>query len=160
MLITHDVYLAEATADQLWLVKDGKATRYDGDLQDYRALVLRADRDQDAPKTKANEPSPASATDTRARAATVDKAAQRRRSSAARKAAQPFKDKAKKAEREMAEATKRIEDIDADLAKSGLSSEALQDLMRERANLATNLEQAETDWLEATEAYEDMLNAG
>ena len=55
LLITHDVYLAEATADQLWLVKDGKATRYDGDLQDYRALVLRADRDQAEPKPKKNK---------------------------------------------------------------------------------------------------------
>ena len=44
VLITHDVYLAEGTADQLWLVKDGKATRYDGDLNDYRKLVLQADR--------------------------------------------------------------------------------------------------------------------
>jgi len=44
VLITHDVYLAEGTADQLWLVKDGRATRYDGDLNDYRKLVLQADR--------------------------------------------------------------------------------------------------------------------
>ena len=64
LLITHDVYLAEATADQLWLVKDGKATRYDGDLQDYRALVLKADRDQDAAKeakNKAQKPAAATA---------------------------------------------------------------------------------------------------
>lgn len=44
VLITHDVYLAEGTADQLWLVKDGKASRYDGDLNDYRKLILQADR--------------------------------------------------------------------------------------------------------------------
>ncbi|MEQ8405225.1 MAG: ABC-F family ATP-binding cassette domain-containing protein [Oceanicaulis sp.] len=44
VLITHDVYLAEGTADQLWLVKDGRASRYDGDLNDYRKLVLQADR--------------------------------------------------------------------------------------------------------------------
>jgi len=44
LLITHDVYLAEATADQLWLVNDGKAKRYDGDLRDYKKLVMQADR--------------------------------------------------------------------------------------------------------------------
>lgn len=44
ILITHDVYLAEGTADQLWLVKDGRATRYDGNLNDYRKLILQADR--------------------------------------------------------------------------------------------------------------------
>ncbi|NNE58182.1 MAG: ABC-F family ATP-binding cassette domain-containing protein [Hellea sp.] len=44
LLITHDVYLAEATAERLWLVKDGKAVRYDGDLRDYKKLVMQADR--------------------------------------------------------------------------------------------------------------------
>ena len=44
VLITHDVYLAEATADQLWLVKDGRAKNYDGDLRDYKKLVMQADR--------------------------------------------------------------------------------------------------------------------
>ena len=44
VLITHDVYLAEATADQLWLVNKGRAKRYDGDLRDYKKLVMQADR--------------------------------------------------------------------------------------------------------------------
>ncbi|WP_409432620.1 ABC-F family ATP-binding cassette domain-containing protein [Litorimonas sp. RW-G-Af-16] len=44
LLITHDVYLAEATADRLWLVNSGKAKRYDGDLRDYKKLVMQADR--------------------------------------------------------------------------------------------------------------------
>lgn len=44
LLITHDVYLAEATADRLWLVNNGKAKRYDGDLRDYKKLVMAADR--------------------------------------------------------------------------------------------------------------------
>ena len=44
LLITHDVYLAEATAEQLWLVNKGRAKRYDGDLRDYKKLVMQADR--------------------------------------------------------------------------------------------------------------------
>ena len=160
LLITHDVYLAEATADQLWLVKDGKATRYDGDLQDYRALVLKADRDQEAAKeakNKAQKPAAATATTPDV---PVDKAEARRRASEARKAAKPLKDKAKKAETRMAQASKRIEDIDLELATPGLASETLQDLMRDRASLVNDLDQAEMDWLEATEAYEDMVNGG
>ena len=47
LLITHDVFLAEATADQLWLVKDGRAVTYDGDLNDYRKLVTQADRNKE-----------------------------------------------------------------------------------------------------------------
>ncbi len=49
LLITHDVFLAEATADQVWLVKDGRAEPYDGDLRDYRKLVSQADRANENP---------------------------------------------------------------------------------------------------------------
>ncbi|MBN8648644.1 MAG: ABC-F family ATP-binding cassette domain-containing protein [Caulobacterales bacterium] len=68
LLITHDVYLAEASADRLWLVHDGRATQYDGDLSDYRQMVLNADRpDQggkspkqnNGDKTKNDAPKPA-----------------------------------------------------------------------------------------------------
>ncbi|MEE9330338.1 MAG: ABC-F family ATP-binding cassette domain-containing protein [Parvularculaceae bacterium] len=48
LLITHDVFLAEATADQLWLVKDGKAQPYAGDINEYRKLVTQADRSKSA----------------------------------------------------------------------------------------------------------------
>src|SRR5215470_14725991 len=47
LLITHDIYLAEACADRLWLVYHGRARQYDGDLEDYRKLVAAADRPAD-----------------------------------------------------------------------------------------------------------------
>lgn len=52
LLITHDVYLAEATADRLWLVFDGRAKQYDGDLSDYRQMVLNADRPNENKNSK------------------------------------------------------------------------------------------------------------
>ena len=40
VLVSHDRYLLEACVDRLWLVADGKVTPFDGDLDDYRKLVL------------------------------------------------------------------------------------------------------------------------
>ncbi|HLI12467.1 MAG TPA: ABC-F family ATP-binding cassette domain-containing protein [Alphaproteobacteria bacterium] len=40
VLVSHDVHLIELTADRLWLVKDGAVRTYDGNLDDYRALLL------------------------------------------------------------------------------------------------------------------------
>src|SRR5881394_3225997 len=40
ILISHDRYLIEACADRLWLVADGTVAPYEGDLDDYRRLVL------------------------------------------------------------------------------------------------------------------------
>src|SRR5881392_1572801 len=44
IMVSHDRYLIEACADRLWVVADGTVATYDGDLEDYRRLVLSADR--------------------------------------------------------------------------------------------------------------------
>ena len=41
ILITHDRDLLAATMDRLWLVADQKVEPYEGDLEDYRRLVLK-----------------------------------------------------------------------------------------------------------------------
>ena len=152
LLITHDIFLAEGTADQLWLVKDGKADVYDGDLQDYRALVLQADRSKSDPKPKsaksvAAEPAPK-----------VNKADQRQRSSESRKAASGLKRKADDAEKRLDQINKKISAIDSELARPGLPSEQLQDLLRRRADLVAESEATELAWLQAVEDYEMALN--
>ena len=44
VLISHDPHLIELTVDRFWLVKDGRCRQFDGDLDDYRDLVLAEDR--------------------------------------------------------------------------------------------------------------------
>src|SRR5574344_1477804 len=46
ILITHDLNLIEMVADNLWLVKDGKCKNFDGDLEDYRQILLGGNRKQ------------------------------------------------------------------------------------------------------------------
>ena len=53
IMVSHDRYLIEACADRLWVVADGTVTTYDGDLEDYRRLVLSADRKADAARERA-----------------------------------------------------------------------------------------------------------
>ncbi len=42
IMVSHDRYLIEACADRLWIVADRTVTNYDGDLDEYRRLVLSA----------------------------------------------------------------------------------------------------------------------
>lgn len=42
ILVSHDMHLLGLVADRLWLVKDGAVKPYDGDLEDYRSLLLGA----------------------------------------------------------------------------------------------------------------------
>jgi len=53
LLITHDPHLVELVADRLWLVGEGTVRPFDGDLDDYRALLAEraraGSRDEGAP---------------------------------------------------------------------------------------------------------------
>ena len=42
IMVSHDRYLIEACADRLWVVANQTVTAYDGDLDDYRRMVLSA----------------------------------------------------------------------------------------------------------------------
>src|SRR4051794_37210861 len=56
ILVSHDQHLIEACADRLWLVGEGTVAPYEGDLDDYRRLVLggeaRGSDERDEPINK------------------------------------------------------------------------------------------------------------
>ena len=137
LLITHDVYLAEATADQLWLVKDGAAETYDGDLRDYRALVMQSDRSKPAEK-KPKKEKPKTKT-----APLVD-----------RKKVTVLKRKVAEAEKKLEKLNASIAEIDKELAEAGTSPQRLNELLEQRTSLSEKAGAQEALWLEAAEAYE------
>jgi len=51
ILVSHDFHLLSLVADRLWLVKGGRVTPYDGDLESYRRELLA----EPAPKPSAPE---------------------------------------------------------------------------------------------------------
>jgi ATP-binding cassette subfamily F protein 3 len=138
LLITHDIYLAEACADRLWLVYHGRARQYDGDLEDYRKLVAAADRPSgDAPaKVKALA----------------------ERAEAKRKVSKyTLQRRLEAAETEMEQAQAALTRIDAALADPELFArdpKRGESLLKERAHAAMALAKAEAAWLEASEALE------
>ena len=55
ILVSHDMHLLSMVADRLWLVKDGRVTPFEEDLEAYRRLLLTGDS---APKGKKSSPKP------------------------------------------------------------------------------------------------------
>ena len=51
ILVSHDMHLLELVADRLWLVSNGTVKPFDEDLQAYRSLLLKSDKD--SPKAPA-----------------------------------------------------------------------------------------------------------
>jgi ATP-binding cassette, subfamily F, member 3 len=135
LLITHDVYLAEACADRLWLVHAARARPYEGDLSDYRALVLSADRPE-------------------ARVPKVGKDKTEKSASGGKASKFTLTQRVATAEKAMAEAQARLARIDAELADPALFARDPAHgaaLGKQRGEAAAALERAEAAWLEASE---------
>ncbi len=144
LLITHDAHLASAVAERLWLVNRGKAEPYDGDLADYRELVLAANKT--APKENGSKP------------AVNEKELARKSAADARRALQPLKKSAEDAEARLDKLNLTLKRLDEALAEPGLFEKNLPratKLSKERAALVGAIEQTEADWLAALEAYEE-----
>ena len=147
LLITHDIYLAEACADRLWLVYHGRARQYDGDLEDYRKLVAAADR----PGENAVKPSAISPGQSQEMGATSGGTAKPKSSK------YTLQRRLEAAETEMEQAQAALTRIDAALADPDLFArdpKRGESLLKERAHAATALAKAEAAWLEASEALE------
>jgi ATP-binding cassette subfamily F protein 3 len=136
LLITHDVYLAEACADRLWLVHAQRARPYEGDLDDYRALVLSADRpDERGGKAPIAEAKPAP--------------------EPAKKNTFTLKQRLANAEKSLEMAQAALASVDAELADPALfSRDAARGaaLGNRRNELAAQLHAAEAEWLDASTA--------
>jgi ATP-binding cassette subfamily F protein 3 len=137
LLITHDPHLVELVADRLWLVADGTVRPFDGDLDDYRALLSERAR-------------PASRNDTGTRRD------ERRERAEARAALAPLRRRAKDAETRLAKLTAERAAIEARLADPALYAPGRAgEITAANARLATIAREttaAEAAWLEAEEA--------
>jgi ATP-binding cassette subfamily F protein 3 len=143
ILVSHDRYLLEACADRLWLVADGTVAPFDGDLDDYRALVLSRTRDETERGEKpADRPSRSEA----------------RRAAAERRAElAPLKRRIAALEAEMAKLTRRIAEIDQAMADPQLYARdpaRVATLAKQRADAAAALAAAEEQWLALSGEYE------
>jgi ATP-binding cassette subfamily F protein 3 len=143
IMVSHDRYLIEACADQLWVVADQKVTDYDGDLDDYRRMVLSARGMRTNSRDRGNERDNARET------AKPERGKSEKRT--------PLKQKIAEAEAEIERINGIIAKIDTALALPDLFSrdpkQAAQ-LSKARAGAASALQRAEEVWLEASSQYD------
>jgi len=138
LLITHDPDLVELVADRLWLVADGTVRAYEGDLDDYRSLLVERARP--------------------ARAETPTRRDDRRDRAEARQALAPLRRKAKDAEATIQKLTAERAALEAKLADpkmyaAGRAADVTAANTR-LAAIARAQAEAEAVWLAAEEAME------
>ena len=143
VVVSHDRHMLELIADRLVLVDGGTAREFDGSIEDYTALVLAKDAGAAKNGSKASRKE------------------ERRTAAAAREKGQALRSKAKAAEAEMAKLAALRSAIDQAMfdpaaATKELAALTMTDLMKRRAEVEKQIEAAEAQWLEASEALERL----
>ncbi|MGL4810612.1 MAG: ABC-F family ATP-binding cassette domain-containing protein [Beijerinckiaceae bacterium] len=136
ILVSHDRYLIEATCERLWLVANQTIKPFDGDLDDYRKLILGGELNGVRDETRDDKGNV--------------KADQRRDAAEKRVALAPLRKRIEAIEARMEKFNGLIARIDEALAhpdsfakQPGKASE----LAKQRAELVDALAQAEDEWL-------------
>ncbi|WP_185983247.1 ABC-F family ATP-binding cassette domain-containing protein [Aureimonas mangrovi] len=152
ILISHDRHMVEATMDRLWIVGDGTVSRYDGDLDDYKKLILSGARAGAGNQGTTYE----------LPVQQVSKVDQRRQAAERREALKPLKKKISTLEIQISRLQKTIGDLDAQLADPALytrePARAAQ-LAKQKADADKTLTKAEGEWLELTEEHDAAMAA-
>ena len=136
ILVSHDPHLVECVADRLWLVGDKNCKPYDGDIDEYRQLVIRQRRKErseakQAGKTKKEEPKDNS----------------------------PLKKEARQLENKVAELTQKRDQIENEIANyvsanKKAAGHQLKDMNIQLKTTLKELEAAEEAWIKAQEKLE------
>ncbi len=131
ILVSHDRHLLDACADELWLVQHGTVKPFDGTLEDYQKIVLRAARGDPEPKTAAAP------------------------STAKRVSPSTLRHKLKEIETLMAKLEPELSRLDTELADPGLYArdpDKAAKLAKKRADLGQAHGEAEELWLEVSQS--------
>jgi ATP-binding cassette subfamily F protein 3 len=150
ILISHDRHLVEASADRLWLVRNGAVTPYDGDMESYRTLLLD---ERGGKSNKRND---------RGGGIKAARGDQRRATADRRAELAPLKKSVTAAEKRVEKLSKDVAALDAVLADPALYAtdpQRAQSAAQERAQAKRDLGAAEEAWLAATAAYEEASAA-
>lgn len=127
ILVSHDSHLVECVADRLWLVADAGCRPFDGDVDDYRALVVQQRKKERQAARQAGKKENT-------------------------KSADPDKE-AKKLEKKIEELTKKRDALENEIATYAQKGDghALKDMNVEYTRVQKELADTENEWIKLLE---------
>jgi ATP-binding cassette subfamily F protein 3 len=152
VLISHDPHLIELCVDRLWLVAGGTVRPFDGDLDDYRKLLLSERRSRDRGAAK-----PAAADGGAETHTAAGRKEQRRATAEQRAAIAHLKRAAAEAEKRLEKLQQKKAALETRLADPEVyngPTAKLMELQLRYGDLKREIATAEDAWLEAQAALE------
>jgi len=154
ILIAHDRYLLESCVDEFYIVANNAVQDFDGDIDDYQQW-LNDEKKQTLKKTKANS-------DNSANDVGIDKKQQRKEQADLRKKAAPLKKQADKFEKKVAQYQIELAKVEAVLSDTDIyqaeHKARLSELIKQQAQLKSDIEENEMQWLDLEEQIEAVMS--
>lgn len=154
ILIAHDRYLLESCVDEFYIVANNVVQDFDGDIDDYQQW-LNDEKKQTLKNTKANS-------DNNASDLGIDKKQQRREQADLRKKAAPLKKQADKFEKKVAQYQIELAKVEAVLSDTDIYQAEhkahLSELIKQQAQLKSDIEENEMQWLDLEEQIEAVMS--
>lgn len=154
VVVSHDRHLLRNTVNDFYLVHDQKVDDFDGDLDDYQKWL----------NDSANQGSQAAgngeAAAEKAENSTPNRKEQKRLEAELRQQSAPLRKKIQQLETQLDKCGTQLSEIESQLADSALYSDEnkgrLTALLAEQVQVKKQLEQIESDWLEAQQELESL----
>ena len=171
VMVSHDRHLLRTVTDRFYLVAGGRVQPFDGDLEDYArwladpASVTGGNTGNGGAAGSVEAGSAAASADTRETASqlAVDRKARRQEEAQRRSRLSPLKSEVTRWERRIDELSAQRTQIESALADPALYAEAsksrLKDLLAQQTTVLRAVSEAEEEWLEATQRFEDAQTA-
>ncbi len=150
LLVSHDRYLLRAAVDRFLIVRDGTAEPFEGDLEQYAAL-LQVRESGDAQNAAQNPGEPATSRRAERRVAAEQRAARATR-------LRPLEREVQRIERELERVTSELREREAALADPAIYADPPRaaELARERSVLVQTHDRLEHAWLDAVVQRDEL----
>ena len=138
LLISHDRHLLANTVDEFLIIDNGRLSRFNGDLEDYRTLILKGSVNNESLKDKKVSRSKLQKKEVKSIKTNIIS----------------LEKTLKRLQRKLSEVNDKLNSPDSYNEDSGNN---LHDLLREQVNLISEIENAEQEWLELSQKLDESV---
>ena len=138
LLISHDRHLLANTVDEFLIIDKGRLSRFNGDLEDYRTLILKGSVNNESLKDKKDSRSKLQKKEVKSIKTNIIS----------------LEKTLKRLQRKLSEVNDKLNSPDSYNEDSGNN---LHDLLREQVNLISEIENAEQEWLELNQKLDESI---
>ena len=138
LLISHDRHLLANTVDEFLIIDKGRLSRFNGDLEDYRTLILKGSVNNESLKDKKVSRSKLQKKEVKSIKTNIIS----------------LEKTLKRLQRKLSEVNDKLNSPDSYNEDSGNN---LHDLFREQVNLISEIENAEQEWLELNQKLDESV---